>query len=88
MSVVSAAQFKLMRARKRMENAHRLNNWADIRSWDSELAKSLNEAFDDESRDVKSLISELENVLHLYAGIIADLPTDAVALARAKTDDK
>lgn len=78
MSVVSAAQFKLVRARKQMEKAHRHHDWADVRSWDEELASCLDEAFDDDTRDVKSLIGELENVLHLYADIVADLPTESI----------
>ncbi len=81
--LITAAQFKLARARKSLEKAHTDKDWSELRRCDDELAKCLNDAFDDKARDAKSLINELEYILSTYAKIIAELPADAVQHAQS-----
>lgn len=76
--LVTAAQFKLARARRSLEKAHSERDWSELRRCDNELADCLNDAFDDKSRDAKSLINELEYILSTYAKIITELPDEAI----------
>lgn len=74
MSVVSSSQFELIRARNELQKACKQGNWDAVRRWDSQLGESLNSAFDDEYRDTKSLISELEKILSVYSNLVSNLP--------------
>lgn len=74
MSIVVASQFALKRARKQLENAFRQGNWQAVRESDIELGKLLNKAFDEKNRDTRTLVSELETILALYADMVALLP--------------
>lgn len=74
MSIVSVSLFSLKRARKALENAYRTGDWQEVRRWDTEIAHTLNDAFDDSARDTKALISELQVILRVYASIVEELP--------------
>lgn len=86
MSVFSASQFSLARARKDLNNAFKNNDWQKIKDVDQLLAQTLNSAFDDSNRDTKALISELEKIIVLYSEMVACLPIQANKLARPSTD--
>ena len=74
MAVVSSAFFSLVRARRELERACAEQDWDKVRRWDLQLASYLNQAFDDDVRDTKALMSELQKVLRLYASIVESLP--------------
>ncbi len=74
MSLITASQFALVRARKSLEKAHLDGDWDAVRHWDTELAKMLDDAFNDELRDTKALIRELENILRSYSKVVSSLP--------------
>ena len=73
MSVVNASQFALIRARKELEKAHKQDDWHEVRRWDQELGAFLDKAFDDENRDTKALINELEKILATYSEVVSNL---------------
>lgn len=77
MSLISVSLFSLKRARKALENAYRAGDWQEVRRWDSEIAHTLNEAFDDSARDTKALIRELQVILRVYASIVEALPENS-----------
>ena len=74
MSVVNASQFALYRARRELEKAFHHCDWEKIRHWDMELGNSLNAAFDDENRDTRALVTELEKILGTYARLVEQFP--------------
>lgn len=74
MSVVNASQFALIRARRELQKAFDQSNWESVRHWDSELGVFLNSAFDDEARDTRALVTELENILATYGKLVESLP--------------
>ncbi len=78
MSVVAASQFKLARARKSLENAYKDGDWDEIKRWDTELANCLNVLFEENDRDVHTLINQLEGVLTTYSKIVTELPEETV----------
>lgn len=74
MTVVSAAHLNLVRARREMEKAFQRQDWDGVKDCDQLLSVQLNHAFDDDTRDSRSLVNELERVLSLYATIVHALP--------------
>jgi ferritin-like metal-binding protein YciE len=77
MSLVSSSHFSLVRARKALESAFRDNDWDQLRNLDQALGDSMNQAFEDDQRDTKNLVKELEKVLYLYAQMVSTLPDAA-----------
>ncbi|WNO07940.1 hypothetical protein [Teredinibacter sp. KSP-S5-2] len=78
MSVISASHFSLVRARRELEKAYDCEDWEAVRQWDQDLGVMLNRAFDDEDRDTRALVGELEKVLSLYATIVSSMPEKAI----------
>ncbi len=74
MSIVVASQFALKRARRQLETSFRQGNWQAVRENDIELGRLLNKAFDEKGRNTRALVSELENILALYADMVSVLP--------------
>ena len=74
MSVVNASQFSLMRARKELQKAFQEGDWRAVRQWDLRIGECLNQAFDDDSRDTKALIDELEKILSTYGKMVSSMP--------------
>ena len=73
MSVTNATQFALIRARRELEKAHDTKNWQAVKDWDQRLGDFLNQAFEDDARDTKALIDELEKVLKTYTRVVSSL---------------
>lgn len=82
MSVVSASQFALSRARRDLKNAFSNNDWQSIKDVDKILSHTLNNAFDDANRDTKSLVDELEKIVSLYSEMVSALPNQTEQMAR------
>ncbi len=78
MSVISASHFSLVRARRELEKAYDVEDWSAVKQWDQDLGRMLNAAFDDEGRDTRALVNELEKVLALYAEIVLSMPDKSV----------
>lgn len=76
MQVIPQSHFKLARAKKSLEKAYASGDWDALREWDSEMAACLSLVFEDEQRDTKALIAELESVLAMYGEILKDLPEE------------
>lgn len=76
MAVISATQFKLAQARRALERTYLNRDWNELRQWDIKLAECLNLVFEDEDRDTKSLLNELEYILKMYSRILIELPED------------
>lgn len=74
MSIVPSSHVELVRARRELEKAFEVRAWDDVRAWDQHLAERLNSAFDDDQRDTRALIDELEKILHAYSSVVAGLP--------------
>ncbi len=86
MSITSAPQFALSRTRKALNSAFKEQDWDAIKNTDKTLTESLNAAFDDEDRDIKSLIDELEKIVLLYGDMVASLPNNVEDLIATRTD--
>lgn len=82
MSVVSTAQFNLMRASKGLEAAYAEGDWDSVRKWDTELAEHLGGVCNDANKDTALLFKELEHVLATYARIVDELPEQSVNIAK------
>ncbi|MFT7559289.1 MAG: hypothetical protein ACI93R_001194 [Flavobacteriales bacterium] len=78
MSLISPSHVSLVRARRAMEKAFSSEQWDQLKALDRELGASLDMAFTDEERDTKTLVSELEKVLSIYASIVDTLPESSV----------
>lgn len=76
MSIVSQAYLELVRSRKQLEKAHATQDWQGLKDIDDKLGLALNKAFDDDQRNPVELIHEMENILNIYATIVASLPKD------------
>ena len=74
MSVVLSSHVELVRARRELEKAFEAGAWDNVRALDQHLAERLNSAFDDEQRDTRMLLEELEKILHTYSVVVAGLP--------------
>ena len=74
MSVVPFSYVELARVRRELKKAFDVRAWADVRALDQQLAERLNTAFDDELRDTRMLVDELEKILHTYSAVVAELP--------------
>ena len=70
MSVINATEFALKRARVELERAHNKKDWEALKHWDKQLGEFLNLAFNDENRDTRALISELEVILATYNRVV------------------
>lgn len=77
MNVIPTSHMALVRARKQMEQAFDHSDWAKMKEWDSLLSHQLNLAFDDDNRDHKLLVGELERILGLYSAMTRCLPEAA-----------
>lgn len=73
MTIINASQFALRRACRELEKANESGDWSAIRHWDLELSRYLDNAFSDENRDTKVLISEMENILSTYGRVVSSL---------------
>lgn len=76
MAVVSSSQFALVRARREMVQAYQQCDWVAVKTWDTELGRILNEAFNDDHRDTRALLNELEKTLRVYKSIVAGMGTN------------
>jgi len=74
MSIVPSSHVELARIRRELRKAFDVRGWDKIRALDQQLADRLNDAFDDELRDTRLLIKELEKILHIYSLVVAELP--------------
>lgn len=74
MNIIPTSHMALVRARKKMESAFDLNDWAAVKEWDTLLSHQLNQAFDDVDRDHALLVGELEKILGLYSSMTRCLP--------------
>lgn len=74
MSIVPSSHVELARTRRALKKAFDIREWGDVRALDQQLTVRLNDAFDDELRDTRILIEELEKILHTYSTIVAELP--------------
>jgi len=86
MSITTASQFALSRTRKDMDSAFKDQNWDAIKHTDKQLTDNLNAAFDDDDRDIKSLIDELEKIVILYGNMVASLPSSAQECISTRSD--
>lgn len=74
MSIVPFSHVELARTRRALKKAFDVREWGDVRTLDQQLAVRLNDAFDDELRNTRILLEELEKILHTYSIIVAELP--------------
>lgn len=79
MSIVPSSHVELARTRRALKKAFDVREWDNVRALDQQLADRLNDAFDDELRDARILIEELEKTLHIYSIVVAELPQFSVA---------
>lgn len=84
MSVVAVSHVALVRARRELEKAYQANDWERVKKCDKQLGHQLNLAFADEHRDARSLVTELEGVLALYARMVTALPAEALGASSHK----
>ncbi len=77
MSVTNSTEFALKRARIELEKAHNRQDWVALRHWDKKLGDFLNQAFDDENRNTRALITELEVILSTYNRVVSNLSDSA-----------
>ena len=73
MSVINASQFSLIRARRELEKAYIKKDWNGVKYWDEKLGEFLDLAFEDEDRDTRVLIDELETILQTYGKVVSSL---------------
>lgn len=78
MNIVPTSHMALVRARKNMQSAFESQDWVAVKEWDARVSHQLNQAFDDDLRDHKRLVGELEKILALYSSMTLCLP-DATA---------
>lgn len=78
MTVISASHFSLVRARRELKKSYDTGDWRAVKQWDQDLGSLLNLAFDDDGRDTRALVNELEKVLSLYAEIVASMPEKSI----------
>ena len=82
MSVVPHSHFQLSRQRKQLQSALLQADWHDILEREKQLIAGLDEATDDPSRDLDTLLTEMQQVLALYKRMVEQCSSDAEALAR------
>ena len=82
MSVVPHSQFQLSRQRRQLQTALLQGDWRDIMEREKQLIAGLDEATEDPSRDLDSLLGEMQQVLALYKRMVEQCGSDAEALAR------
>ena len=70
MALVPHSQWRLVRMRRALESALSEQDWDKVRQFDVSLMQALNEASEDPERDPKTLLLELNAVVHLYKDIV------------------
>lgn len=74
MSLVSQSHVELVRARKALEKAFIDKDWEVLSACDRRVGEALNDAFEDDRRDTRELVYEMERVLGIYAKMVSALP--------------
>ncbi|MDN3639848.1 hypothetical protein QWY82_13665 [Simiduia curdlanivorans] len=70
MALIPHSQWRLVRMRKALESALSEQDWDKVRQFDLSLMQALNEASEDPERDAKTLLMELNAVVHLYKDLV------------------